>query len=113
MRRKGATMKITIDSLYGDNNNLFTNNALINADARLADIIALNADLDLIVEMTYGNREIFKRYLKEDNDEVFIYDLSKIHKSVYATIVENLLKYKLMLQADEEIQDVNPLHQPK
>lgn len=104
-------MKITIDSIYKDNNNLFTNNALITADERLTDIVELSNDLDLIVEMTYGNREIFKRYLTDDDTEVFIYDLSSIHKSVYATLIENQLKYKLMLESDEQIQDVNPLHQ--
>lgn len=104
-------MKITIDSIYNDSNNLFKNNALINADDRLTEIAELSDDLDLIVEMTYGEREIFKRYLKEDNDECYIYNLPKIHKSVYATVVENLLKYTTMLQADEEFKDVNPLHQ--
>ena len=104
-------MKITIDSIYNDNNNLFTNNALINADTLLTDIAELSNDLDLIVEMTYGEREIFKRYIKEDNTECYVYDLPKIHKSVYATIIENLLKYNTMLQADEEFNDVNPLHQ--
>lgn len=104
-------MKITIDSIYKDSNNLFANNALINADARLADIAELSNDLDLIVEMTYGEREIFKRYIKEDDTECYVYDLPKIHKSVYATIVENLLKYTTMLNDDEEFKDVNPLHQ--
>ena len=104
-------MKITIDSIYNDSNNLFKNNALINADERLTDIANLSDDLDLIVEMTYGERELFKRYIKEDNTECYVYDLTKIHKSVYATIVENLLKYTAMLQADEEFSDVNPLHQ--
>lgn len=109
--RKGATMKILISNIYNDNHNLFTDNTFLASDDRLTDILELGEDLDLIVEMTYGNREIFKRYLNEDNDEIFVYDLSKIHKSVYATIIENLLKYKLMLQTDAEIQDVNPLHQ--
>ena len=104
-------MKTTIDSIYNDSNNLFTNNALINADDRLTEIANLSDDLDLIIEMTYGEREIFKRYLKEDDDECYIYNLPKIHKSVYATVVENLLKYTTMLQADEEFKDVNPLHQ--
>lgn len=104
-------MKTTIDSIYNDNNNLFKNNALINTDERLADIANLSDDLDLIIEMTYGEREIFKRYLIEDTDECYIYNLPKIHKSVYATVVENLLKYTTMLQADEEFKDVNPLHQ--
>ena len=104
-------MKITIDSIYNDNNNLFSNNALINGDARLEDIAELSPDLDLIVEMTYGEREIFKRYIKEDDNECYVYDLTKIHKSVYATIVENLLKYTTMLQADDEFKDVDPLHQ--
>ena len=104
-------MKTTIDSIYNDNNNLFTNNALINADDRLTEIANLSDDLDLIIEMTYGEREIFKRYLKEDDDECYTYNLPKIHKSVYATVVENLLKYTTMLQADEEFKDVNPLHQ--
>lgn len=104
-------MKTIIDNIYKDNYNLFTNNALLNADNRMSDIIALSEDLDLIAEMTYGNREIFKRYLKEDDDECYVYDLPKIHKSVYATIVENRLKYDLMIQADETLLDVNPLDQ--
>ena len=66
-------MKITIDSIYNDNNNLFTNNALINADTLLTDIAELSNDLDLIVEMTYGEREIFKRYIKEDNTECYVF----------------------------------------
>lgn len=110
-RRKGVAMKITLDSIYNDNYKLFVGNALIYADDRLADIADLSDDLDLITEMTYGSREIFKRYLKEDDTECYIYDLAKIHKSVYATLVENLLKYKLLLQADEVIEDVNPLEQ--
>lgn len=104
-------MKIAIENIYNDSYNLFKNNALLNADTRMTDITALSDDLDLITEMTYGNREIFKRYLKEDDDECYVYDLPKIHKSVYATIVENHLKYKLMLQADESIENVNPLEQ--
>ena len=104
-------MKIIIDSIYNDSNNLFKNNALLNADNRLTSITEMSDDLDLIAEMTYGNREIFKRYLKEDNDECYVYDLPKIHKSVYATIVENRLKYDLMIQADETLLEVNPLDQ--
>ena len=104
-------MKIQINNIYNDNHNLFTNNTLLNSDERLTDIVALSGDLDLITEMTYGEREIFKRYLKEDDDECYVYDLPKIHKSIYATIVENLLKYQLMLQADESLQDINPLDQ--
>ena len=104
-------MKIQISNIYADNFNLFTNNSLLNNDARLVDIVGLANDLDLITELTYGEREIFKRFLKDDDVECYVYDLPKIHKSVYATIVENLVKYTLMLQADETIQDVNPLEQ--
>lgn len=104
-------MRQIIESIYNDSNNLFVDNALLNEDNRMTDIVALSQDLDLITEMTYGSREIFKRYLKEDDDECYVYDLPKIHKSVYATIVENYLKYQLMLQADESIQDIDPLEQ--
>lgn len=104
-------MKITIDSLYNDHNNLFADNAMLNADERLSNIASLSDDLDLIVEMTYGSREFFKRFIKEDNNEVYIYDLSKIHKSVYATLVENNLKYQAMIFADEKFVDSDPLEQ--
>ena len=104
-------MKIQINNIYADNHNLFTNNALLSNDNRLTEIVALANDLDLITELTYGEREIFKRFLKDDDVECYVYDLPKIHKSVYSTIVENLLKYTLMLQADETVQDVNPLEQ--
>ena len=104
-------MKITIESIYNDNHNLFTNNVLLNSDDRLTDIADMAGDLDLIVEMSYGNREIFKRYLQEDDTECYIYDLTKIHKSIYATIVENLYKYETLLQSDEVLKDTNPLHQ--
>ena len=104
-------MKITIDSLYNDHNNLFADNAMLNADERLSNIASLSDDLDLIVEMTYGSREFFKRFIKEDTNEVYIYDLSKIHKSVYATLVENNLKYQAMIFADEKFVDSDPLEQ--
>ena len=109
--RKGATMKIMINNIYNDNHNLFANNSLINSDERLNSITEFSDDLDLIIEMTYGDREIFKRYLVEDDTECYVYNLSKIHKSVYATLVENLFKYNTLIQADEEFADANPLHQ--
>ena len=104
-------MKITINSIYEDNHNLFKNNSLIIGDNRMSDIALLSDDLDLIVEMTYGDREIYKRFLTADDDECYVYNLSKIQKSVYATLVENLLKYNTLLECDEEFADANPLHQ--
>lgn len=104
-------MKIRIEDIYNDNQTLFTNNNLINSDERLNDITDLNADLDLIIEMSFGNREIFKRFLSEDDTEIYKYNLSKIQKSIYATLVENLLKYETMLKADEEFDDIDPSKQ--
>lgn len=104
-------MKMTIDSIYNDNQTLFTNNDLLNNDERLTDIVAMSQDLDLITEMSYGAREIFLRYLKEDNHEIYKYNLSKIHKSIYSTILENMIKYQTMLNNDSALIDSDPTKQ--
>lgn len=104
-------MKTTIDSIYNDGQTLFSNNALLNNDERLTDIVVMSQDLDLISEMSYGARELFVRFLNDDNTDVYKYNLSKIHKSIYATVVENMVKYQTMLNNDEMIIDNDPTKQ--
>ena len=100
-------MKITIDSIYDDGYTLFTNNALLNSDDRLSDIMQYKNDLDLIAEMHFGARELLRRNIKADNEHVFVYDLSKISRHIYACMVENMTKYNTLLST-LEYTDVEP-----
>lgn len=106
-------MKIKIDNIYNDGLSLFAQNPYLYSDARLTSITSLVDDLDLIAQFSYGAREFFKKYLKEDNDHVYIYDFDKIRLGIYACIVENLPKYDYMLAADEYAKNINPLEQFK
>lgn len=101
-------MKIRIDDLYNDDENIFADNTYILNDPRMSTIATLVNDLDLIAQFSYGTREIFKRFLKHDDTEVYIYDLAKIKKATYACIVGNLTKYNVMLNADDAITDIDP-----
>lgn len=105
-------MKIQISNIYDDNTTLIYSNPLVSSDERMSNIYLMSNDLDLIIENSYGNRELFKRLLKEDDTEVYTYDLTKVHKAVYACLVENLQKYNMLLDADNTVKlSVNPLDQ--
>lgn len=106
-------MKILISDIYKDNNTIITDNTYINDDERMSSLTDLSADLDLILETNYGARELLKKYLVEDDTEVYKYDLSKVHKAVYACYVLNHKKYELMLKTDTQVDSVNPLEQFK
>lgn len=100
-------MKVRIDDIYTDNHTLFTDNTLLNNDERLADIMQFKEDMDLIAEMSFGARELLRRNIKEDTQHVFIYDLNKINRHIYACMVENMHKYNVLL-ASLEYEDVEP-----
>lgn len=90
-------MKVRIDNIYDDGLTLFTGNTLLNNDNRLADIMTHKADLDLIASEHYGARELLRRMVKEDTTDVLKYDITKINRHIYATMVENLTKYSVLL----------------
>ena len=90
-------MKVRIDNIYDDGLTLFSGNTLLQNDERLSDIMALAEDLDLIAEEHYGARELLRRMVKEDNTDVLKYDITKINRHIYATMVENLTKYSVLL----------------
>ena len=90
-------MKIRIDDIYNDGLTLFSGNTLLQNDERLTDIVALSGDLDLIAEEHYGARELLRRMVKEDTTDVLKYDITKINRHIYATMVENLTKYSVLL----------------
>ena len=106
-------MKITIDSFYNDSKKLFTDNALINADTRLSDIAEMSEDLDLITEFSFGTREFFKKFVKDDEQHIYIYDEQKLLRAVYACLVTNLPKYEYLLKSDTYAETINPLEQFK
>lgn len=105
-------MKITINDIYKDNLNLYEDNDFLTGDERLAEFAEMFADFDLVTENSYGNRELYNNLLVHSNDD-YTYDIYKVHRAVYSVFVENLLRYKLMLKADETIEDFNPLEQYK
>ena len=94
-------MKVRIDNIYDDGLTLFTGNTLLNNDNRLAEIMTHKADLDLIASEHYGAREILRRNIKEDDTEVFVYDMNKINRHIYACMIENLAKYTMLLSTNE------------
>ena len=104
-------MKIQITNVYDDSNTLIATNPLVSADARMRDIYDMGRDLDLIIEHSYGSREILKKYLKEDETEVYTYNLTKLHSAVYSCLVLNLQKYLLMLKTDDSVEEIDPLEQ--
>lgn len=93
-------MKVRIDDIYNDGLTLFAGNTLLNNDSRLEDIMALKDDLDLIASEHYGARELLRRNVKDDDTNVFIYDMTKINRHIYACMIENLTKYTVLLNTD-------------
>ena len=104
-------MKNKIENVYNDGYNLFTDNQYIQNDERLTRFTDLLPDLDLITQFSYGTREIFKRYLQNDDTEVYVYDLSQLKKATYACIVKNLDSYLVLLNADESVLEIDPTAQ--
>ena len=100
-------MKVRIDDIYNDNLTLFAGNPLLIADSRLSDIMARAGDLDLIASEHFGARELLRRNIKEDNTHVYVYDMTKINRSIYACMVENLQKFTALINSEEFI-DVSP-----
>lgn len=98
-------MKIRVNNIYEDNHNIFASNTYLSTDDRLSDIYAIANDLDLISETDFDSREIVDRFLKPDNSEYRVYDLTKIHRAVYSCILQNLVKYTSMLNADALLMD--------
>lgn len=101
-------MKIRVNNIYADSHDLFASNTYLENDERLSDIFALADDLDLISEIDFDSREIVDRFLKPDNTEYRVYDLTKIHRAIYSCIVQNLVKYESLLMSyallsDEDI----------
>lgn len=101
-------MKITINNIYDDGKTIFAQNPFLTTDARLADILAIANDLDLITELSFGARELLNRNIKKDDEHVFIYDMSKINRHVYAVLIENLNKYSALMATDEIIKETSP-----
>lgn len=100
-------MKITIDDIYNDGHTLFTDNTLLNNDTRLADIMAFKNDLDLIAENSFGARELLRRNIKADAQHVYVYDLTKVARHIYACVVENMTKYNVLLSS-LDFEEVSP-----
>ena len=100
-------MKITIDDIYADGHTLFADNTLLNNDTRLAGIMAYKNDLDLIAENSFGARELLRRNIKTDTQHVYVYDLTKIARHIYACVVENMTKYNVLLSS-LDFEDVSP-----
>ena len=94
-------MKVRIDSIYDDGLTLFAGNTLLLNDERLSNIMDSKNDLDLIASEHFGARELLRRNIKEDDTEVFKYDMTKINRSIYACMVENLTKFTVLLNSDE------------
>lgn len=93
-------MKIRVNNIYDDNHTLFASNTLISSDDRLSDINDMVNDLDLVASTDFESREIVERYLKPDNSEYRVYDLTKIHRAIYSCLVQNLTKYTALLESD-------------
>lgn len=104
-------MKIKLHDIYDDNHNLMVDNPLVNADDRLEFITDLSVDIDLIAEMSFGERELLKKFLQYDETEIYTYKLGTIHKAVYACLLEHLTEYVLLLKTDEKIKNYDPLKQ--
>lgn len=104
-------MKIQINNIYDDNNTLVATNPLVANEPRLHSVYLLANDLDLIIENSYGCRELLKKCLKEDDTEVYTYNLTKVHKTVYVCLLENIHKYEMLLQADASTDTITPLDQ--
>lgn len=98
-------MKVRIYNIYNDNLTLFAGNTLLLNDERLADIMEYKDDLDLIASEHFGARELLRRNIKEDDEEVYVYDMTKINRSLYACMVENLTKFTVLLNSDTFAED--------
>ena len=98
-------MKVRIDNIYNDNLTLFAGNTLLLNDDRLADIMECKDDLDLIASEHFGARELLRRNIKEDDTEVYVYDMTKINRSLYACMIENLTKFTVLLNSDTFAED--------
>lgn len=101
-------MKYKINNIYDDGYTLIQGNTLLSSDERLADILERAEDLDVIIEEDFGNRELFKTMLKEDNIEVYTYNLPKIYRSIYACFLANMTKYNNILSTLEAVESYNP-----
>ena len=101
-------MKYKISNIYDDGYTLIQGNSLLNNDDRFADILERAVDLDIIIEEDFGNRELFKSMLKEDNVEVYTYNMSKIYRSIYACFLANMTKYNNILSTLEAVESYNP-----
>lgn len=99
-RKRVKIMKIRVNNIYDDNHTLFASNTLISSDDRLSDISDMVNDLDLIASTDFESREIVERYLKPDNSEYRVYDLTKIHRAIYSCLVQNLTKYTALIESD-------------
>ncbi len=93
-------LKIRVNNIYDDNHTLFASNTLVLSDDRLNIISDMINDLDLIASVDFDSREIVDRYLKPDNSEYRVYDLTKIHRAIYSCIVQNLTKYTALIESD-------------
>lgn len=102
-------MKIRVNNIYADNHNLFASNTYLENDERLSEIYALANDLDLISEMDFDSREIVDRFLKPDNTEFRVYDLTKIHRAIYSCIIQNMVKYTALFKSDELLNDTEDI----
>lgn len=101
-------MKYKICDIYDDGNTLIEDNTLLSNDQRFTDILERAVDLDIIIEENFGNRELFKSMLTEDNTEVYTYNLPKIYRSIYACFLANMTKYDNILSALETVENYNP-----
>lgn len=101
-------MKYRISNIYDDGYTLIQGNSLLNNDDRFTDILERAVDLDIIIEEDFGNRELFKTMLKEDNTEIFTYNLTKIYRSIYACFLANMTKYNNILSTLEAVENYNP-----
>lgn len=104
-------MKYKITNIYDDNHTIISDNPLLLADDRLADLMERANDLDIIIEADFGERELLTSMLKEDSAEVYIYNLNKIYKSVYAVFLANLTKYNTILEVLEQLEAYEPTNE--
>ena len=98
-------MKYRINNIYDDLNTLITDNTLLSSDERLNDLMELAPDLDVIIDTEFGERELFANLLKEDDTEIYTYNLPRIWRSVYACFLGNLSKYNALLSAVDSLKD--------
>ena len=106
---KGARkMKYKIINIYDDFKTLIEENTYLLADARFNDLMEFAQDLDLIIAEDFGERELFVKLLKHDDDEIFIYDLPRIYRSIYAMFLANYNKYMSLMSALDLFENYDP-----